>query len=61
MPFINSSDAHSDHIIIGQNLSLNCSVSMDLGISFTLRWKVPDDHKIKVGNLFRIYLSKVIY
>lgn len=48
MPFINSSDAHSNHIIVGQNLSLNCSVIMDVGISFTLHWKVPNDHKNKV-------------
>lgn len=46
-PYINSS-AQSDHIIIGQNLSLNCSVSMDIGIAFTLRWKIPDEQKLKV-------------
>jgi hypothetical protein len=46
-PYINSS-GQSDHIIIGQNLSLNCSVSMDIGIGFTLRWKVPDEQKLKV-------------
>lgn len=53
MPFINSSDTNSDHIIIGQNLSLNCSVSMDLGVSFKLRWKVPDEYKVKVGNILK--------
>lgn len=51
MPFINSSDAHSNHIIIGQNLSLNCSVSMDIGVSFTLHWIVPDEQKLKVSFL----------
>jgi len=48
MPYINSSDAHTGHLIIGQNLTLNCSVSMDLGISFTLHWKVPNEQKLQV-------------
>ncbi|XP_025418891.1 vascular endothelial growth factor receptor 1 isoform X3 [Sipha flava] len=49
-PYINSS-GQSDHIIIGQNLSLNCSVSMDIGIGFTLRWKVPDEQKLKTEHM----------
>lgn len=48
MPYINSSDAYTDHLIIGQNLTLNCSVSMDLGISFTLHWNVPNEKKLQV-------------
>lgn len=55
-PYIISSDTHSDHVIIGQNLSLNCSVSMDIGISFTLHWIVPDDHKLKVCFLHNILI-----
>ncbi|KAF0766886.1 vascular endothelial growth factor receptor 1 isoform X2 [Aphis craccivora] len=51
MPYINSSDAHTDHLIIGQNLTLNCSVSMDLGISFTLHWKVPNEQKLQAGHV----------
>lgn len=51
MPYINSSDAHLDHIIVGQSLSLNCSVTMDLGIAFTLHWIVPDEQKVKVSCL----------
>ncbi|XP_022178523.1 vascular endothelial growth factor receptor 1 isoform X3 [Myzus persicae] len=51
MPYINSSDAHTDHLIIGQNLTLNCSVSMDLGISFTLHWKVPNEQKLQTGHV----------
>ncbi|VVC44268.1 Protein kinase, ATP binding site,Tyrosine-protein kinase, active site,Immunoglobulin [Cinara cedri] len=45
MPYINNTD--SDHVIIGQNLSLNCSVIMDLGVSFTLHWIVPDQQKLR--------------
>ncbi|XP_060867787.1 vascular endothelial growth factor receptor 1 isoform X2 [Metopolophium dirhodum] len=51
MPYINSSDAHTGHLIIGQNLTLNCSVSMDLGISFTLHWKVPNEQKLQAGHV----------
>lgn len=50
-PFINSSNTHSDHIIVGQNLSLNCSVSMDLGISFTLHWIIHTEQKLQVSYL----------
>lgn len=55
-PYINSSDTHSDHVIVGQNLSLNCSVSMDIGISFTLHWIVPDDYKLEVCFLHNIFI-----
>ncbi|XP_050420983.1 vascular endothelial growth factor receptor 1 isoform X2 [Adelges cooleyi] len=51
MPFINSSSAHSEHLIVGEDLHLNCSINMDIGISFTLHWKVPDAKKIENGHV----------
>lgn len=55
-PFITSSDSHTDHIIIGQQLNLNCSVIMDFGISFTLLWIVPDPQKVKVSCLLNSFV-----
>ncbi|XP_050544021.1 vascular endothelial growth factor receptor 1 isoform X2 [Daktulosphaira vitifoliae] len=51
MPIINSSTSSSEHLIVGQELYLNCSVSMDIGISFTLHWRVPDSQKIENGHV----------
>lgn len=48
MPYIKSSNIHSDHVIVGDDLSLNCSVNMDIGISFKLNWEVPNKQKLKV-------------
>lgn len=57
-PFIESSDSYLDHIIIGQNVSLICSVTLEVGVFFNLRWIVPNEQKIKVwcliDNLFGV-------
>lgn len=61
MPYIKSNNDHSDHVIVGEDLSLNCSVNMDIGVSYSLHWKVPDENKLQVSHIFHKFTDKIIY
>lgn len=50
-PFIKVIDSYSKLIILGQNVNLNCSVRMDVGVSFQLDWIVPDKQQFVVWYL----------
>jgi len=51
-PHIYNENAIANYAIVGQNLSLDCRVSVDLAINFTVTWKIPDRRKLEVCFLF---------
>lgn len=50
-PVIKIVGVHSDHVVIGQQLSLICSLSTKV-VNFTLKWKVPHNHRHEVCRYF---------